>query len=430
MIGIALVLGLTTLSLHVFAVCLSWALRTYSPSRLEELCDARGVPERAEVIGHNDERTERAAEVLATLTGLLLAALLGMVVGLRAPALAIESVLGIALALGAIGHIAAGITGRVYAEEVLASFWPLTGLLRWTTAPMTRVMRWVESIANQHASRSPAGPRPASVEVEFEAESDEVENDGEPELSDATREMMERAIELSRRDVHELMTPRAALLSLSVSTTASEAAAAFARSGYSRIPLFAETRDDIVGVLYAKDLYASMLSAAVDPGKSVQLRKLIRTPLYVPESKNALELLAEFQTRHIQIAIVLDEYGGVAGLITLEDLLEELVGDIVDEHDVPNAEDPVKQLGESLYEVDATLPIEELNEMLKLHLPTDADFSTIGGLAFSTLGHLPEPGTTFRREGIEFTILRVEGRSIRRMQVDLHPSEPVESTPH
>lgn len=427
MIGIALAVGLPALALHVLAVCLSWALRTYSRSRLEELCDGLGLTGRAASIDHNDERTERASEALATLTGLLLAALLGAAAGLQLPALAIESVLGIALVLAAIGHIAAGITGRVYAEEVLATLWPITGPLRWSMAPLTRVMRGIESIAYRRASRSPAGPRPASIEVEFEAEGDEVQQEGEPELSNATREMMERAIELSRRDVHELMTPRAALLSLPIATTADEAAAAFARSGFSRIPLYAETRDDIVGILYAKDLYASMLSAAETPGRSVHLRKLIRAPLYVPESKNAIELLTEFQSRHVQIAIVLDEYGGVAGVITLEDLLEELVGDIVDEHDIPNSEEPLKKLGETLYEVDATLPIEELNEQLDLRLPTEEDYSTIGGLAFSTLGHLPEAGATFRRDGVEFTVVRVEGRSIRRMRIELNPSEPIET---
>lgn len=427
MIGIALALGLPVLALHVMAVGLSWALRTYSRSRLEEICEARGMPARAELINQNDERTERAAEALATLTGLLLAALLGVLVGLRVPSWAVEAVIGIALVIAAIGQIGAGITGRVFAEEVLALVWPFTAALRWSMVPLTSVIRGIESIANQHTSRSPAGPRPASVEVEFEPERDESHQDREPELSEATREMMERAIELSRRDVHELMTPRALLHALPITSTAAEAATAFARSGFSRIPLYADSHDDIVGVLYAKDLYACMLSSASDPSPVINLRKLIRPPLYVPESKNAIELLTEFQTLHIQIAIVLDEHGGVAGLITLEDLLEELVGEIVDEHDKPSPEEPFKRLDESLYEVDATLPIEDLNERLHLRLPTDEDFSTVGGLAFSTLGHLPVPGATFRRLGVEFTVLRVEGRSIRRMRVDLDPSQSIET---
>jgi CBS domain containing-hemolysin-like protein len=265
------------------------------------------------------------------------------------------------------------------------------------------------------------------VEVEFEPEGDDGEQAGDVELPETTRAMLERAIELTWRDVHELMTPRSAVLALPATTTAAEAARAFADSGYSRIPLFGESRDDIVGILYAKDLFSRMLTAGDDRTGAIHPRKLVRPPMYVPESKNAAELLAEFQTRRVQMAIVLDEYGGVAGLITLEDLLEELVGEIVDEHDVPSPEEPIKKLGESLYEVDATLPIEELNDSLNLRLPTDEDYSTVGGLAFSTLGHLPAPGATFRRGGVEFSILRVEGRSIRRLRVDLDPSAAVNS---
>lgn len=426
-IGIGLLLGLPAFALHFIAVCLAWALRTYSPTRLEEVCESRKLVERAEAIAHDDERAERAAEALATFTGFLLAALLGLTAGSRAESFAVESVLGVALMLTAIGHIGAGIAGRVYAEEVLASIWPITGPIRWVMAPLTALTRGVELIAYRSYSRSPVGPRPASVEVEYEPEHDEGRQDGEDELPESTREMMERAINLSRRDVRELMTPRAAIRALPVAATASEAAAAFAESGYSRIPLFAENRDDIVGILFAKDLYAQMLALEGDPNRRISLRKLVRPPLFVPESKNATELLTEFQTLHIQMAIVFDEYGGVAGLITLEDLLEELVGEIVDEHDVPNPEEPVKSLGESLYEVDATLPIEELNEQLQLRLPTDEDYTTVGGLAFSTFGHLPEPGATFRRNGVEFTVVRIVGRSIRRLRVDLNPSEIVES---
>ena len=123
----------------------------------------------------------------------------------------------------------------------------------------------------------------------------------------------------------------------------------------------------------------------------------MRPAYFVPETKNAFELLEELRTERRQIAIVLDEYGGVAGLVTLEDLLEELVGAIDDEHDIPTPADPVRQLGGSRYEVDATLPIESLNERLGLHLPTDGDYLTVGGLAFHVLGRVPEPGESFQR---------------------------------
>src|SRR5262249_32833303 len=139
---------------------------------------------------------------------------------------------------------------------------------------------------------------------------------------------------------------------------------------------------------------------------------------------NAYELLNEFRLKRTQIAIVLDEYGGVAGLVTLEDLVEELVGPIDDEHDIPTPPDPVVPLGGSNYEVDATLPLELLNDRLSLHLPTNGDFSTVGGLAFHSLGRLPEPGTSFRANGVEFIILEIGEHSIRRLRIDVQPTDP------
>ena len=124
------------------------------------------------------------------------------------------------------------------------------------------------------------------------------------------------------------------------------------------------------------------------------------------------------------MAIVLDEYGGVAGLVTLEDLLEQLVGPIDDEHDIPTPADPIKPLGDSRFEVDATLPLELLNDRFDLRLPTDEDFQTVGGLAFHSLGRLPEPGSTFRYDGVEFTILEVHDHAIGRIMIDLQPVSP------
>ena len=130
-------------------------------------------------------------------------------------------------------------------------------------------------------------------------------------------------------------------------------------------------------------------------------RQIVRPAYCIPETKNAFELLEEMRNDRRQIAIVLDEYGGVVGLVTLEDLLEELVGAIDDEHDVPTPADPVRPIGESRYEVNATLPIESLNERLGLHLPTDGEYLTVGGLALHSLGRVPEPGETFRADGAQ-----------------------------
>lgn len=419
-LGWVLTLGLALLALHMGSICLSRALRTYSRSRLEEVCEAHGRPGRADRIAHEDERAERAAEALAVLTGLSLAALLGAAAARATPGLTGEAILGIALGLGALGHVVAAIGGRVWAESVLDAAWPAAVWLARLMTPLTAVARHLEGLAYRRHGSSPNGPRPASVEVEIHTngDDDEEEFDG-VDLPDSTRQMLERVVDLAHRDVSEIMTPRSNLVALPAAVPAREAARTFADTGLSRIPLYGEHRDDIIGILYVKDLYAQLLEAA--PDAPPQPRKLARPPLFVPESKNATELLEELRRQRVQMAVVLDEYGAVSGLITLEDLLEQIVGPIDDEHDVPTPEDPVVSLGGSLYEVDGSLPLEDLNERLDLSLPTDGDYQTVGGLAFDTLGRVPEVGATFRAGPVEFTVVEVVDHAIRRLRLNLAP---------
>jgi len=419
-LGFGLGLGLLVLALHMVSVTLANALRTYSRSRLEDVCERRGHPDRADAIAHQDERTERSAEALAVLTGLALAALLGAVAAQVAPRLAVEAVVVIALAVGALGHVVAGVVGRVFAEAVVDALWPLARPLRTLTIPLTVVSRSLEALAYRSARRSVLAPRPASVEVEIHSAVDRPEEDIEANLPESTRDVMEHAVELTRRDVSEIMIPRSAMVALPATVSTEAAAKAFRDSGLSRIPLFGENRDDIVGILYLKDLFAA--ADAPEASGSTSPRKLVRPAFYIPETKNAYDLLDEFRTRRTHIAIVLDEYGGVSGLVTIEDLLEQLVGAIDDEHDEPTPSDPIVPLGDARYEIDAALSLEQLNERLGLNLPTDGDFQTVGGFAFNALGRLPEPGASFRRDGVDFTVVKVSNRSIRRLRMDLQPT--------
>jgi CBS domain containing-hemolysin-like protein len=419
-VGLTLGVGLAFLVLHMGAVCLTRALRSYSRSRLEQLADARGRPGLADDVARHDERTERAAEILSVLTGLLLAAELGMVAGRLSPSLSTEVVVVIALMIAVAGYVAAGLFGRVHAESVLLAAWPVAPVLRTLTAPATALLRWLEDFTSRRSGHLSQSPRPASVEVEVHLDDPEDEEGLEAELPEAVRTILEQAVELARRDVYGLMTPRSSLRLLPASVSARDAGRAFADSGLSRIPLFGEHRDDIVGVLYAKDLLAAL--AVAEDGAEPVPRKLVRPVPFVPETKNALELLDEFRGHRVQMALVLDEFGTVTGLVTLEDLLEELVGEIDDEHDPAAASDPIVEVSPGLYEVEATMPVEDLNERLGLRLPTDEDYATLGGLVFSTLGHVPEAGASFRLGEIEFKVLSVIGRSIRRVGIDMNPS--------
>ena len=361
-------------------------------------------------------RPRRSAESLAIVGGLTFAALVALSARSRSPGQHFEAALAMAVGVSVLVHLAANVVGRVWAETLLDALWPIAGAVRVAAWPLTSVSKLVEALAYRLVGPDDAPPRPSSVEVEFQPDPDDP-GDAEAELPDSTRAILENVVELSRRDVSEIMTPNSSMVVLPATTPARQAARAFRDTGLSRIPIFGENRDDILGILYAKDLFPAMTEAAdVD---AIVPRKLVRPAYFVPETKDAADLLNELRARRSQIAIVLDEYGGVAGLVTLEDLFEAIVGPIDDEHDEPTREDLVVPLGGTRYEVDAALAIEQLNDRLGLHLSTAGDSRTVGGFAFHALGRLPAEGESFQAEGVEFTVVEVADHAIRRVQLDL-----------
>ena len=416
-----LVVSAGLLAPHLGLLAFTRALRSYSRRRLEERCEARGFSELlVDEIAHLDERTAQASEMLFLLTGVVLAIAFGdMLLSAEYSGTMRVSFILVTLGIG-LTYVLTAICGSVFAEAVIESLWPIAGSIRALALPFTFAARQVERFIVFLAGAEEASARPASVEVEVPAESEEESDDLEAELPDKARELLEQAVTLTRTDVSEIMTPRSEITSLPATVSAKDAARVFRDTGKSRIPIYGENRDDVVGILYAKDLFPMM----TDPDRSTPVvpAELVRPPFFVPESKNAFELLEEFRAKRTQLAMILDEYGGVSGLITLEDLLEELVGIIDDEHDVPTPDDPIRQLGESRYEVDASLSIEELNERLQLRFPTDEGFQTAAGLALHSLGRLPALGDSFRVDQAELTVAEVADHTVRRLIIDLNPA--------
>jgi CBS domain containing-hemolysin-like protein len=423
-----LAVGLPVLALHLVSIALTKAIQSYSRSLLEDRCVDRGRPERAVEVEHWDHKTERAAEALAVLTGLLLAALMGAGVGLATVPPRVAVVIVPVLVIGLLGYVIAGVIGKVFAEVIIDLLWPLAGSLRAAALPLTFGLRQVGRLVESVSGRAQSLHRPAHLQLEIPVEDDAPDGDAEPELPESARVLVQKAVILTRTDVGELMTPRSSVISLPSTVSAAEAATAFGRTGLSRVPIFEESRDDIVGVLYAKDLFARMTEART-PG-AIFPRDLVRPALFVPESKNAYDLLEELRTQRTHFVVVLDEYGSVAGVVTLEDLLEELVGAIDDEHDIPSPADPVRELGGSRYDVDATMTLDELNLRLGVQLPTDGEFQTVGGLVFHELGRLPAKGDSANAFGMAFTVVEVSDHTIRRLVIDLAPeSATVEREP-
>ena len=210
--------------------------------------------------------------------------------------------------------------------------------------------------------------------------------------------------------VREVMVPRPDMVAVEATAKTSEVMERAMEVGYSRIPVYDDGIDDVAGVVLLKDLVR-----AEREGKSDQeVRSLVREAHFVPETKKANDLLREMQLEKFHLAIVVDEYGGTAGLVTLEDLIEELVGEIVDEFDVD--EKVIEPLSDGEYRVDARLPIDELNQLLNAELPT-GDWDTVGGLVYDLLGHVPAEGETVETDGHRLTAEKVHRRRIGRVRV-------------
>jgi putative hemolysin len=242
-----------------------------------------------------------------------------------------------------------------------------------------------------------------------------VERGGEQGILEAEEEQMINAvIELGSRRVHEVMVPRIAIAAIPSSATFEEAIETIIEHGHSRIPVYEESVDEILGILYAKDL----LPILRDPsGPRPDLRALLRTPVYIPESMTVDDLLHEFQRRKVHIAIVLDEYGGTAGLVTIEDLLEEIVGEIQDEYDT---EEPmVVRLSEDEARVDGRASVDELSELFdtQLDLEDEDEYDTVGGLIYHRIGGVPAPGDQVSVDGLLLTVETTDGRRVGKVLV-------------
>jgi len=225
-------------------------------------------------------------------------------------------------------------------------------------------------------------------------------------------EMIENVLELSDSTADEIMTPRTDLIAINVKESLEGVLETISDAGHSRIPVYEDNIDNIIGLVYAKDLLAEI-------GKDLSGFKLtdkIRDAYFVPETKPLRDLLHEFQKKKLHIAVVLDEYGGTAGIVTIEDILEELVGEIVDEYEEA-PQDEIKKIDETTVEIDARMHIDDLNEEFEISLPEEEDYDTVGGFVFSHLGYIPKTGEVFVHEGLNFTIAAAETRRINRIKI-------------
>jgi len=227
------------------------------------------------------------------------------------------------------------------------------------------------------------------------------------------QKMIDSIFELGDTMAREVMVPRPDMKCVSVDATIDEILGVMIGGGYSRVPMYENDLDSIVGVLYAKDL----LRFVGKGEKEISLRELARPAQFIPETKKVDDLFRELQANKIHLAITVDEYGGTAGLITIEDLLEEIVGEIFDEYD--SVESLVEQVKDGTYRLDARYPLDDLPELLGLELPTAGEIDSVGGLVFSEIGRVPRPGDEIIWEGVRLVVERVLGRRVHRVLVEI-----------
>lgn len=307
-----------------------------------------------------------------------------------------------------LGFVIVGVSprqlGRLHSAAVVRFTAPLIRSLAWSLGP---IPGWLVALGSAAAPGAPGGDEAFFSEEEFRelvdraTESDMIE--------DNEAEMIQSVFDFGDTLVRAVMVPRTDILSIDAGSSLRRAMSLFLRSGYSRIPVIGDNTDQILGIVYLKDVAATLHRLGPDEVAPV-VDALAREVRYVPESKPVSDLLRELQKESTHVAIVIDEYGGTAGLVTLEDLIEEIVGEIVDEYDTESAE--AVELGDGRYRVSARMSIDDLGELFDIELDDD-EVDTVGGLLAKALGRVPIVGSTVEVDGVSLRAERLEGRRNR-----------------
>lgn len=410
-IYIAVWAGTTLLSLA------SLCLRSASRSRLQELCRQQGNEARATSILAAQESLSLRLDALA-----ILGALLGCMVFPRSDNGTIESggtwwlwsISSISLALITLYLLPVALR-RVCGEGWLLRTWSVWTLLGQMISPLfalrDSLRRWSESFQEPEQE--------GEAEEDLAEEIREMVTAGQREglIENDEREMIESVMDLADATIAQIMTPRTEMVSISAEVSWDELLRLTSESGHSRLPVHGKSRDEIVGVLHIKDV---LIELARGQRQRRPLRALLRRPFFVPETKPVNEMLQEFQRGRTHIAVVLDEYGGVSGLVTIEDVLEEIVGEIADEYDDALV-DGLKPIDEHTYEAHGRLRISDWNERTNKPLPDEESFDTLGGYVFHELGRIPPVGEQLERHGLRIKILDSNRRRIDRILIEVLP---------
>jgi putative hemolysin len=392
------------------------ALRMFSRVKLQEVFTARGKESLADELVEDAERLGISCAFYRLAANLAIAAVLlawfvyandwRITLWKAAPAFVIS------LVLVSIFSIAIPQSLAKYAgEKFLSHTFTLLRLSVVLAIPILLIVRLYDALIRRLAGI--AEPVGEAAQEEKEEEFLSVVEQGKMEgvVDEEEQQMIKSVLELSETIVEKIMTPRTDVVSVGADSDLQGVLDAIA-TGHSRIPVYEGTIDNIIGFIYAKDMLTEVGKNSVD----FKLKDKLRAPYFVPESKPLRILLHEFQDQKLHIAVVLDEYGGTAGIVTIEDILEELVGEIADEYE-ESPQSNIVHLDEAAIEVDARTHIDELNAEFGVELPDEEDYDTVGGFIFSHLGYIPRSGQSFEANNLKFTIVSAEARKINRVRI-------------
>jgi len=408
------------------------SLRGFSRSRLDEACWRLGRRERLSVILRRSTEAFLAAGLVTVVFLVLLAALAGVrvtneladevgasrwVAAFTEPVVAIA---GFALVFFLFPWCLARVTG----ERFLARVWPaLEVLIRFTT-PYLALARRIDAFMHRlWGLKEPGESNVESMTREIKSVIELGQREGI--LASQSRRMIEWVIALQQEDVAAVMTPRTDMDCIEAAASLEEARRRMIEAGHSRMPVIGASTDDIIGILYAKDLLRHV--SGVANGDDLHLKDVVREPFYVPETTGIDKLLESMKRRRVHIAIVLDEYSGVAGLVTMEDVLEQIVGEIVDEYDTTE-DTGIRQTAPGSVEVASWVRIDDLDEQFGFDFPDDEDYDTIGGFIYAQLGRVPKKRDTLNWKQLRLTVLDADKRRIDKIRIDAPASQAVRST--
>lgn len=420
----SILIGLLCIAATLHASTVSLALRATTAARLSDLLSERDRNLWLDRLDAHESRLLIAASLvrlIATMATVVWAYGLFLVGSPEPTWFSLAAPTGLVIALLAIFYLAVPHALAMNAgDRIVARHLPIM----WTTAlallPVIALFQGVDALCRRLLGRSVENTATASEQAEAEILHAISEGERQGAVDEDQKEMIESVLDLRQVAVGRIMTPRTQIEAMPSDATIDQIREKLIASGHSRIPIFEETIDRVIGVIYAKDMLK------LRPGEPVELSRLLRQAIVVPETTTLHDLLNEFRAKRVQIAIVLDEYGGTAGLATIEDILEELVGEIDDEYDTAEPE-RIRRVSEDTVEVDARVSVAEINEALGVELPDGDDYETAGGFVASRMGLIPRKGDSFEFQNVHVTVVDAEPRRVNRLRIRALPPVVVET---